>query len=105
LGTWSPASHASLFRASDWPSTWLATFLDAASVPPDGVGRFTFGLRGSPAPGSYRETLNLLAQSVRWFDHARLGRFYVPILVSNLPSCGAAGPAGMRHLPAQVPGC
>ncbi len=84
LGTWSPASHASLFRATDWPSSWIATYLDAATVPPDGVGRFTFGLRGSPVAGSYRETFNLVAQSVHWFDHGRLGGFYVPIVISNL---------------------
>jgi hypothetical protein len=84
LGTWSPAAHASLFRAADWPAAWIATFLDPASVPPDGVGRFTYGLRGTPAAGSYRETFNLLAESVHWFDHGRLGGFYVPIVISNL---------------------
>lgn len=84
LATWSPAAHASLFRAADWPSTWIATYLDAATVPPDGVGRFTFGLRGSPPPGSYRETFNLVVRSVHWFDHGRLGGFYVPIVISNL---------------------
>jgi hypothetical protein len=84
LGTWKPASHASLFRASDWPSSWMATLLDAASVPPNGVGRFTFGLRGSPVAGSYRETFNLVADGVHWFDHARLGGYYVPIVVSNV---------------------
>lgn len=83
LATWLPAAHASSFRASDWPYTWMATFLDASSVAPDGVGRFTFGLRGTPAPGSYRETFNLISESVRWFDHARLGSYYVPIVVSN----------------------
>jgi hypothetical protein len=90
LGTWSPASHASPFAASDWPSSSIATYLDNASVAPDGVGRFTFGLRGSTAVGSYRETFNLSALSVRWFDWARLGGFYVPIQVSNAPSCGVA---------------
>ena len=112
LGTWSPAAHASLFKASDWPSSWLATYLDAASVAPDGVGRFTFGLRGSTALGSYRETFNLLALSVHWFDHARLGGFYVPIQVANLPSCGTVGSAALRRSvvkfalsPALVPVC
>ncbi|MEO8251152.1 MAG: M23 family metallopeptidase [Chloroflexota bacterium] len=88
LATWNPAAHASAFWANDWPYSWMATFLDAPSVPPDGVGRFTFGLRGSPAPGSYSEYLNLVAQSVRWFDYARLGRYYVPIVVSNVSQCG-----------------
>lgn len=109
LGTWSPAAHASLFAATDWPLGWMATYLDAASVAPDGVGRFTFGLRGSPPPGTYRETFNLLAQSVRWFDHARLGGYYVPILVSGLPSCDSVtsaalhGPAAKRTAPIYGP--
>jgi murein DD-endopeptidase MepM/ murein hydrolase activator NlpD len=84
LGTWNPAAHSSAFRASDWPYSWQATLLDATSVSPDGVGRFTFGIRGGPPPGSYVETFNLLAQDLRWFDHARLGSFYVPIVVSNM---------------------
>jgi murein DD-endopeptidase MepM/ murein hydrolase activator NlpD len=84
LATWKPAGHASLFRASDWPYSWVATKVNQASVAPDGVGRFTFGLRGSPKPGSYRETFNLLANSVRWFDHDALSGFYVPIIVTNL---------------------
>ena len=84
LATWNPAAHASLFKASDWPYSWMATFVDAPSVSPDGVGRFTFGLRGSPAPGSYVETFDLLANGVRWFDHRRLGGFYIPIVISNM---------------------
>jgi hypothetical protein len=62
----------------------MATAVDQASVAPNGVGRFTFGIRGGPAPGSYRETFNLYAHGLRWFDHDRLGGFYVPIIVSNL---------------------
>ena len=84
IATWAPAAHASPFKASDWPSSWLASYVDASSVPPDGIGRFTFGLRGSPPPGSYIETFDLVAESVRWFDHKRLGGFYIPIVVSNV---------------------
>lgn len=84
LATWNPAAHASAFKASDWPYSWLATPLDVTSVSPDGVGRFTFGIRGGPPPGSYVETFNLYAQNLRWFDHARLGSFYVPIVVTNV---------------------
>jgi murein DD-endopeptidase MepM/ murein hydrolase activator NlpD len=80
LGTWDPASHASPFEAADWSSEWLATRVDAITAP-DEVGRFTFGIRGGPSPGSYRETFNLFAQGLRWFDHAALGGFYVPITV------------------------
>jgi murein DD-endopeptidase MepM/ murein hydrolase activator NlpD len=84
LATWDPAAHASIFRAADWPYSWMATLLDASTVLPDGVGRFTFGLKGSPAPGNYSEEFNLQAQSLRWFDRQRLGNYYVPIVVSNL---------------------
>ena len=84
LATWKPAAHDSKFAASDWPYLWMATKVDQSSVPPDSVGRFTFGLRGSPNVGSYVETFNLLSQGVRWFDHARLGGFYIPIIVTDL---------------------
>ena len=83
LATWNPASHISIFRASDWPSGWMATVLDNTSVLPDGVGRFTFGLRGSPNPGGYTESFNLQSQGVHWFDYGRLGSYYVPIVISN----------------------
>lgn len=83
LGTWNPGSHPSPFRASDWLYSFLPTFVDAASVTPDGVGRFTFGLKGSPVPGSYSETFNLQAYGLRWFDHQRLGSYYIPILVTQ----------------------
>jgi murein DD-endopeptidase MepM/ murein hydrolase activator NlpD len=84
LATWNPAAHASIFRAADWPYSWMATLLDASTVLPDGVGRFTFGLKGSPPPGSYTEAFNLQAQNLRWFDYKRLGNYYIPIVISNL---------------------
>lgn len=84
LATWNPAARLSLFRGLDWSSSWLATSVDAATVAPDGVGRFTFGIKGSPAPGSYLEAFDLYAQDVRWLDWARLGSFSVPIVVSNV---------------------
>jgi murein DD-endopeptidase MepM/ murein hydrolase activator NlpD len=80
LGTWDPAKHDSMFAAADWTNDWLATSVDEVT-PPDDVGRFTFGIRGAPGPGSYRETFNLYAQPVHWFDHDDLGGFYVPIKV------------------------
>lgn len=82
LGTWNPAAHASAFRANDWGSSWWATNVDWNTAPGQ-VGRFTFGLYGGPPAGSYTETFNLLANSIFWFDHARLGSFYVPITVYN----------------------
>lgn len=83
LGTWNPAYRSSGFRAYDWPAYWIPTYLDQASVAPDGVGRFTFGLRAGVYPGSYHEAFNLLADQVTWFDHARLGGYYVPIYVTS----------------------
>lgn len=84
LATWNPASHASIFRSADWPYSWMATLLDSTSVLPDGVGRFTFGLKGSPAIGTYTESFNLQAQGVHWFDYRRLGSYYIPIVISNV---------------------
>jgi len=83
IATWDPAAHASPFRAVAWPFSWLATYVDQASVSPDGVGRFTFNLYGAPPVGSYRETFNLQSYGVHWFDHGRLGNFYVPIVVTS----------------------
>ena len=81
LGTWSPAARTSVFRASDWPAAWVPTYLDQATVPPDGIGRFTFGLRAPSTIGTYRETFNLRVDPLYWFDHARLGGYYVPLYV------------------------
>jgi murein DD-endopeptidase MepM/ murein hydrolase activator NlpD len=81
LGTWNPAARSSAFRAADWPGAWIATYLDSASVPPDSVGRFTFGLRAPSSVGSYSESFNLRVDPYAWFDHARLGGYYVPIYV------------------------
>lgn len=83
LGTWSPAARSSAFRASDWLASWIPTYLDQASVAPDGVGRFTFGLRAAVNPGSYTEVFNLRADPLFWFDHARLGGYYIPIYVTS----------------------
>jgi murein DD-endopeptidase MepM/ murein hydrolase activator NlpD len=84
LATWDPSGHDSPFAAADWPKPWLATEVNQDAVAPGAIGRFTFGLRGSPPPGSYAETFNLMAQGVRWFDHAHLGGFYIPIVVTEL---------------------
>jgi Peptidase family M23 len=83
LATWDPALHTSRYRAADWPSGTVPTALDQAAVAPGGVGRFTFGLRGASV-GSGQESYNLLANSLRWFDHDALGAFYVPIIVTKV---------------------
>jgi murein DD-endopeptidase MepM/ murein hydrolase activator NlpD len=81
LGTWNPAARASVFAAADWSGSWIPTFLDQASVPPDGVGRFTFGLRAPGTNGSYSEAFNLRIHPFAWFDWGRLGGYYVPLVV------------------------
>jgi hypothetical protein len=81
LATWNPAARTSAFRAADWPSAWIPTYLDQASVPPDGIGRFTFGLRAPGTIGSYTEAFNLMAHPIAWFDWTRLGGYYLPIVV------------------------
>ena len=73
--------RSSAFQAWDWTGSWLATWIDERYVPPGGVGTFTFGLRAAPPPGYYVEYFNLGANGLWWFDHARLGSFYVPIQV------------------------
>jgi murein DD-endopeptidase MepM/ murein hydrolase activator NlpD len=83
LGTWNPAGHASPFAATDWPYSWVPTAMDQRSVAPGGVARFTFGLRATKPPGSYSEAYNLFANSLRWFDWARLGSFYIPIVIKT----------------------
>lgn len=83
LCTWNPALHNSVFRAADWPSAPVATNVDQLAVDPGGVGRFTFGIKGSPVVGEYKEYFNLLAQRIYWFDWGRLGGFHVPIRVTN----------------------
>ena len=88
LGTWNPATHASIFGAIDWPSSWVASNVDQTSVPPGGVGRFTFGLHAESPPGNYDESFNLLANTLRWFDWQALGSFHVPITVILMIVCG-----------------
>ena len=84
LATWNPPVHDSRFAAADWPYPSMATKVDQSNVGPGGTGRFTFGLRGGPKEGSYREDFNLLSQSTRWFDWNHLGGYYIPIIVTTL---------------------
>ncbi len=83
LATWSPAAHASPYRASDWPYSWVPTAVDSGPIGPNQVGRFTFGIRGPSAVGSYTDRFNLLSNSLWWFDWDDLGRYYIPVYVTN----------------------
>jgi murein DD-endopeptidase MepM/ murein hydrolase activator NlpD len=84
LATWDPPLHTSPFRAADWPSGTIATWMDQTTAAPNAIARFTFGLRGTQV-GSFDETLNLLSNSIRWFDHDALGGFHLPIIVTKIP--------------------
>jgi hypothetical protein len=61
---------ASQFDATDWETTSLATPLDQASVAPDAIGTFTFGLFGNGLVGSYypHNYFNIRVQSLYWMD-------------------------------------
>lgn len=80
---------ASPFQAADWQNAILATSLDEASVSPDAVGTFTFGLKGKPPIGSYpHNAFNLHAYGLEWFDYEALGSFEISIDVD--PDCDVA---------------
>jgi Peptidase family M23 len=81
LGTWDPVGRSSAFEDTDWISDSIPTALDQAPIAPDAIGRFTFDLFARPPLGDYDEAFNLHAQGVRWFNHAELGGFHVPIKV------------------------
>lgn len=77
------ATRNSSFQAADWSNAWLVTGADQATVPPNQVGQFTFGLYALPAQGDYTEWFNLRANSLWWFDYQTAGSFYLPIYVRN----------------------
>ncbi|MFN2484107.1 MAG: M23 family metallopeptidase [Candidatus Limnocylindria bacterium] len=77
------ATRNSAFQAADWSSAWLASGPEQSSIPPDGIGTFTFGLKATPPVGWYTEYFNLRANALWWFDYATLGGYYVPIRVTS----------------------
>jgi Peptidase family M23 len=80
---------ASPFQAADWVSSSLPTRLEEATVAPDAVGSFRFGIRGSPPLGSYpHNAFNLRASTLAWFDYAALGYYEIAIEVD--PDCHIA---------------
>lgn len=78
-------ASSSLFQAADWLGTTIATALDQASIAPDQIGTFTFGLKANPGVGSYTNYFNLRPSSIVWFDYDTLGDYYIPIVVD--PDC------------------
>jgi murein DD-endopeptidase MepM/ murein hydrolase activator NlpD len=83
LATWDPPLHTSPFRAADWPSGTVPTWMDQTTTASNGIARFTFGLHASQV-GSFEESYNLLANALRWFDHSALGGFYLPIILTKI---------------------
>ena len=79
-------TRESRFQARDWLNATLVTPADEAVVVPGGIGTFTFNLTAAPPPGWYTEYFNLRAKTLWWFDHARLGNYYIPIQVTASPT-------------------
>ena len=82
-------TQPSPFQAADWLSSILPTRLEESAVGPDGVGTFTFGIKGSPPIGSYpHNDFNLHVYATAWFDYAALGSYEISIDVD--PDCSVA---------------
>jgi hypothetical protein len=69
------------FVASDWDSPSTVGTADQASVGPDGIATFTFGLKGTVA-GTYPTNMfNLRALGLTAFNHAAIDNFNISITV------------------------
>jgi hypothetical protein len=51
-----------------WPSANRVAFQSEASVPPGGVGTFTFGVRAPVTPGTYAINLRPVIDAVTWME-------------------------------------
>ncbi|ROP30453.1 NBR1-Ig-like domain-containing protein [Couchioplanes caeruleus] len=85
LGTYRPADHAGVLRASGWPSATRAATLTPASVAPGGTGTFRFPIVAPAATGSVTEHFNLVAEGASWFTDAGLS-----VTVKTVPVVGMA---------------
>lgn len=69
------------FVAPDWEFTTSVGSMDQASVGPDGVATFTFGLKGVVAGTYTANYFNLRAFGLTYFNHSAIGNFSIPITV------------------------
>jgi hypothetical protein len=82
-GTSSPTAISdSPFIAADWLAANLPTALDEATVAPDSIGTFTFGLHAPAQWGNYPSNFfNLRAVSLRYLKWTDISSYGVPIYV------------------------
>jgi MYXO-CTERM domain-containing protein len=66
LGTAAPRDGECVFAGPDWPAKNRASSIDAVT-PPGAVGRFSFSVKAPSTPGSYKQHLSALRETITWF--------------------------------------
>lgn len=99
LGTDRSRDRNSAFCSTTWSSCNRAATLNEASVPPGGIGTFTFEVQAPANAGNYNEYFNLLAEGNTWMNE--LGLFFNPsvysgsfgssVVSNNIPTSITAG--------------
>ena len=94
LGTSRGMDRSSLFCTSSWYGCNRAALLNESSVPPGGIGTFTFEVQAPTNPGTYNEHFNLLSEGITWMNDPGLffstrvegNSFSYQVVSSNFPS-------------------
>ena len=68
FGTAQPYDRSSAFRATDWLSGNRVVAMQETSVAPGATGTFVYTLQAPRAPGTYRESFDLVIDGVAWFN-------------------------------------
>jgi hypothetical protein len=99
LGTDRSRDRYSSFCSTTWISCARPAQLNEASVPPGGIGTFTFEVQAPANAGNYNEYFNLLAEGNTWMNE--LGLFFNPsvsagsfgssVVSNNIPTSITAG--------------
>ncbi len=91
LYTWNPKYRTSAFADASWRASTQPAIMTEQTVSPGGVGFVSFTLKAPGTPGTYTETFQLAAESLRWIPG---GQFSVTIRVAG----GAAASASQAPL-------
>ncbi len=94
--TYNPKYRTSPFADASWRGPTQPTVMTEQTVAPGGVGFITFTLRAPGTPGTYTETYQLAAESLRWIPG---GQFSVTIRVAG----GSAAPAPLPPISVTSP--
>lgn len=94
--TYNPKYRTSPFADASWRGPTQPTVMTEQTVAPGGVGFVTFTLHAPGTPGTYTETYQLAAESLRWIPG---GQFSVTIRVAG----GSAAPAPLPPITALPP--